>query len=316
MSILRISCVLTLLFVSLNLYAKEVDVSLPATGVAQVNIDNLSGTVSVLGTDNAEVKVVGTLDKKSTGLVFEQHGDSINIRVKMPSSKRNSFWGNNDNKTKLHIALPKSMLVNFDGISSDVQLSTISNDVRVKVVSGNIKADQLEGKISLESVSGNIDSRTLSGRVSLTTVSGDIVDNASMGRLHYQAVSGDIEAQSSASEIIASVISGDLDIDLNDVEDAELSSVSGSLDASLSLLDDGHLDVSSVSGDIKLMFKQDINADIKIYSSASGRIINKLNSDNVKKSKYGPSSKLVTRVGKGGANVKGSTVSGDVHLKY
>lgn len=316
MLIQRIICISLFLLSSVSAYASDIDMTLPATDVVKVNVQNIKGDIKIFGTDTTNVSVIGSLDDESPGLVFELDGDTINIQVKTPASNRNSYWNDSGNKTNLRISVPKSLAVTFYGVSSDVQLTAIDNDVKVKTVSGSIDAKNLRGKINIETVSGDIQSKSLSGRIALTTVSGDISDADSNGRIHYQAVSGDIDAETSATDIIASVISGDLMIKLNDVEDANLSSVSGGLDAKISLMDDGNLEFSSVSGDIKVSFLRDLNADIKIHSSASGSISNKLNNAKVNYSKYGPSSKLETQVGRGGASVKGTTVSGSVRLKY
>ncbi|QBY03843.1 hypothetical protein E2K93_05360 [Thalassotalea sp. HSM 43] len=283
---------------------------------ARVKIDNLRGKVTIIGTDDDEVWVKGRLDEKATDFVFTVDGKRVTIVVKMPKQMNSSFWDNQAKETDLVINLPKTADVSFKGVSSDVVVSNIHNDTSIKTVSGSIDAKNLSKDIELESVSGNVDTNNLDGHIRLSTVSGDINDKNSKGILNYHAVSGDIDAQSVSSEVTASVVSGELDIELEQVKDANLSSVSGNVDAKVELSDNGLLRLSTVSGKVELAMQKGVNADITVNSNAGGRIINKVSDDEVDKAKYGPSSKLETRLGNGSALVKASTVSGNVVVAY
>ena len=313
----KISLAILAFSLTLPVFAKDVDEKLSVSNNANISIDNLRGEVVVKGTDTNEVWVVGKLDEKATDFIFKAEGDNVIIQVKMPSNMNSSFWDNDEQETDLVIEVPHGSKVQFQGVSSDITISDISNDVQARTVSGDVTVVNLTAeRIDIESVSGDVMSKSLTGRIHLSTVSGDIKDTNSSGNVEYHAVSGDIKAESTAKEVVANVISGDLEINLNNVVDAELSSISGNVDAELELSDDGLLKMSTVSGNLKLALQKGVNADIRVDSHAGGRITNQLTDDKVEKAKYGPHSKLSTQTGSGSASVKMSTVSGNVKLRY
>lgn len=302
---------------TLPVFAKDIDQKLSVSPNANISVDNLRGKVVIKGTDTNQVWVSGKLDDKATDFILQADGDHVIVQVKMPAHMNNSFWDHDGQETDIVIEVPESAKIKFQGVSSDISVSNMTNDVRAKTVSGDVDLKQLNGnRVEVETVSGDVDAKSLTGRISLSTVSGDIKDNDSTGRIEYYAVSGDIKVNGEAAEVVASVISGDLEITLKNVIDAELSSVSGNVDAKLELSDDGLLKMSTVSGNLNLALQKEVNAYIKVDSNAGGRITNQLTDDKVEKAKYGPHSKLSTQAGSGSASVKMSTVSGNVKLHY
>ena len=300
----------SLLFIPLSMAGDKVDESLDSKGVNAINIENLSGEVVIIGWDKSSVTVKGELDDKAEELIFEKEGNTINIKVELPNR---GSW--NSNGSELTIHMPSNIRVNFESISSDVELENLANGVTVKTVSGDVKATNLSEHIELSSVSGNIKALALQGKISLATVSGDIDDKDSSGRLQLQAVSGEINSESNANEAFVNNVSGNTELTFANVNELRVSAVSGDTEVSLFLQKNGVVKASSVSGSVALDFQNDVAADFRLKANAGGELTNKLTKQKANRAKYGPSSKLYFQTGNANGSVRVSTVSGDVLVK-
>lgn len=300
----------SLLLTPLSLAGEKVDETLNSNGVNAVTIDNLSGKVTIIGWDKTSVTVKGELDDEAERLIFEKSGNRINIKVELPN---HGSW--NSDGSELTIHMPSNLRVNFESISSDVELQNLTYDITVKTVSGDIKATKLSEHIELSSVSGNIRTKALTGKINLATVSGDIDDVNSNGRLQLHAVSGEITSDSQANEVFVNNVSGNTELSLAKVDELRISAVSGDNEISLHLQNNGVVKASSVSGSVVLDFQNDIAADFRLKANAGGDIMNKLTKHEAEEAKYGPSSKLYFQTGNASSSVRVSTVSGDVIVK-
>jgi DUF4097 and DUF4098 domain-containing protein YvlB len=294
---------------------EHINKSLTLDKVSRVNIENLRGTVTVIGWDKNTITIKGELEDDAEGLVFKQNGSSVKIKVELEKNKHN-YWGGNDEGSELTIYMPKNIRVSFDGVSSDINLENLHASAEIKTVSGSIVANNLSDRIELSSVSGDIESKKLSGKISLASVSGDVTDRESSGRLSLRVISGEIYANSTAKEVTVESVSGDIHLALNEVDELSVSNVSGDFAASLSLNGAGVVKMSSVSGSLALKFPKDIQASFKLSASAGGDIINNITSQKAKDAKYGPSSKLRFEKGNGNASVRASTVSGSIEVSH
>lgn len=277
----------SLLLTPLSSAGEKVDETLMSVGVNAVTIENMSGAVTIIGWDKASVTVKGELDDKAEKLLFEKKSNTINIKVELPN--RDSW---NSKGSTLIIHMPANLRMNFESVSSDVELENLTSNVSVKTVSGDIKATELSDNVELSSVSGSIRAKALKGKISLATVSGDINDENSMGRLQLQVVSGDITSTSAANEVLVNNVSGNTTLSLAKVDEFKVSSVSGDTKVSLFLQNSGVAKASSVSGEVVLDFQNDIAADFRLKANAGGDLINKLTQSKAERAKYGPSSKL------------------------
>mgnify|MGYP001949807507 CR=1 FL=1 len=300
----------SLFFTPVSLAGEKVDATLPSAGVNTVTVENLSGDVTIIGWDDAVVKVKGELDDNAEKLIFEQTGKTITIKVDMPNR---GSW--NSKGSKLIIHMPTDLRLNFESVSSDVELENLTNNVAVKTVSGDIKATKLNNRIELISVSGNISTKSLQGDINLSTVSGDIKDKDSKGVINFQAVSGEINVSSQAHEVSMNNISGNSELNLAEVDEFKASTVSGDTEVRLSLKPNAAVKASTVSGSLEFDFQNKVSADFRLKANAGGDLINKLTNQKADLAKYGPSSKLFFQTGDANGSVRVNTVSGEVTVK-
>lgn len=294
---------------------EQINQSLTLNNANSVNIENLRGVVTVIGWDKETINVKGELEDKAEGLLFKQQGSSVKIKVLLESHS-NSFWGGNNKGSELTVYMPKNIRVSFDGVSSDVSFENLHASTEGKTVSGDIKAKNMSERIELISVSGDLDSQNLSGKVSLSSVSGNIKDRQSSGRLNLRVVSGEIDSHSTAKEVALENVSGDIQVSLSEVDEFVVTNVSGDFSGTMSLNTGGAVKMSSVSGRLALKLQNDVQASFRLSASAGGDIINKITNEKAKEAKYGPSSKLRFETGNANANVRASTVSGEIKVSH
>ena len=298
-------------FAAASWAGEAINEAMSADGISVVNIANMRGKVVVIGTDDDQVSVKGELGKYAERFEFKKSGNML--RIKAIDKHHNNSGGNGSVFT---VRMPSKLRMNFEGVSSDIDLRQLTSNTEVKTVSGDITAENLSENIELNTVSGDIDSKQLSGKVRLSSVSGSIDDKNSSGRLSLKSVSGNVKTRSTAQEVNLKAVSGDIDFSLAEVEELSVSVVSGDVEGSLHLLDNGEVKFSGVSSDIELAFQDKVNADFRLGASAGGDIVNRITKDRAKRAKYGPSSKLAFSTGNGSASVRGSVVSGEIKVTH
>ncbi|NMP33531.1 DUF4097 family beta strand repeat protein [Thalassotalea sp. M1531] len=291
---------------------EQIDESMSADGISVVNIENMRGKVTIIGTDDDQVSAKGELGENAERFVFKKSGNMLKVKVVVKD--RHNHRNDYKKGSVFTVRMPSDIRMNLDGVSTDVKVSNLSENTEVKTVSGDIDAEKLAENIELTTVSGDINSNNLKGKVRLSSVSGSIVDKNSSGRLQLKSVSGSVKTRSSAQELALSAVSGDIDFVLKEVEELVISIVSGDVDGSLTLLDNGELKVSGVSSDIELEFQDNVNADFRLRASAGGDIVNRITDKKATRAKYGPSSKLDFITGHGNASVRASVVSGEIKV--
>ncbi|WP_394205781.1 DUF4097 domain-containing protein [Shewanella waksmanii] len=303
--------ILPIVLVAQSVYASEkIDKTIEVTADLKLSITVQRGEVSVSSWDKPMISIKGTLDELSEGFSIEQDGNTVRLEDKMP--KR--YKGSNKKGSKLTFMVPKNLTVDMDGVSSDFDIQALQGKIHLDTVSGDIQAKTLSDNIYLQTVSGDIISQSLSGDVRLDTVSGSITDSNSKGSINFTLVSGDLSSESQAKTVQADLVSGNAKLKLQQVDALELKSVSGDLNITLTQLTD-KASLDSVSGDITMNLPRDINAHFKIDGGPSGDISNGLSDHKPMKAKYTRSESLQFQLGNGQADVRISTISGDIDLK-
>jgi hypothetical protein len=272
--------------------AVSVEQTLDASGLSEINIENMRGQVSVSGDDVQQIRIRGTLDEVAQGLIFERRGSAAVVIVEMPDSRQ--LRGRKG--SELEILIPKTLLVRFKGVSSNIDVKNTLAGVDLATVSGSIKVLQSQGDFKLDSVSGAILIADSEGRLTATNVSGDIVANLV------------------AQELQASVISGNAKLTAEQLQQATVSSVSGDLELSFKVSESPRIKISSVTGEAVLQLLNPLNAKVRLQTGPGGDIRNQLN-DNSVISSIVKEKILEFSVGNGAGTLRMNTVSGTLVIK-
>ncbi len=267
--------------------AESVDRTLEAPADGTVVIENVAGSIQVVGWDREEVQVTGTLGKGVEKLDFENDGRRTLVAVRIPRGAKK-----------------------VEGSHLTVKLPAGSR-VEVSAVSADVSSEGVDGDLYLDSVSGDIEASGGSKQVEAETVSGDVRLDVTADRTRAKSVSGDLHVKGVEGEINLETVSGDCEVDGRSFDRVRATSVSGDLQFGGRLTAKGDYTFESHSGDVRLHLGARPNAEFDV-STFSGEIEVPFEGAERSKGGRGPGHELHVTVGDGGARVEISTFSGDV----
>jgi DUF4097 and DUF4098 domain-containing protein YvlB len=269
---------------------ETIDESRNVKADVRVEVENVSGTVTVTGWDREEIKITGTLGRGTERLDIEGTADRIRIEVVLPQHARNV------DDTDLEIQMP------------------VKGSLEVNTVSADIEAAGVDGEVYLQSVSGDIDLSSHPVEADIETVSGDIKLLVDSDQVRAKAVSGDIIVRKAHGTLSAETVSGDITVEGATFRRLDSQTVSGDIRLSGDLEKGGVYRFESHSGTIELLLPEALNADFEV-STYSGEIESDFGGRARRTSRYAPGQEMNFTAGDGGASVRIDTFSGDVELR-
>ena len=252
-----------------------------------VSIENIAGEVVIEGWDRDEAHLTGVLGDSAKKLDVDASASSLQISVQNHNQR-------NIDATRLRLMVPNRADVDAEGVSADIYVKGLNNE-----------------KLSASSVSGDVEVDVSSEWVSIESVSGDVDFSGSTSRIIAESVSGDINLSGISGEISATTVSGDMELQAGSITSAKFETVSGDIVTTGQISDNGRLTAESMSGDVIINLPSDQAGQFKAQSF-SGRISTDFGV--VEKAKHGPGSHLKHMSGKGGAEVRVESFSGNIKL--
>jgi len=266
----------------------------PAKADGEVRVDNVAGTIRIVGWDKNQVQVTGSLGELVQRLEITSDESGIEIKVVLP---HHSSSEDCDECADLQIQVPKG---------SHLEVSTVSADVEANGISGAARLGTVSGGISLNSSASRIDVKTVSGDVT-------VVGSAKGAQITATSVSGTVRVSDVDGSVDAENVSGDTKLASRHVSTLKMSATSGNLVFEGSVLKGGNYDLNNVSGDVELVTDGTPDARFDV-SSFSGDIDNGFGPKPTRVSKYSPGMELHFTSGSGSATLSARTLSGDIHL--
>ena len=150
----------------------SVDESRKASFNADVQIELIAGTVRIVGWNQNEVRVQGTVNDEWETVEISGDESDITIEVTLPDGKHRNVHLEAD----LEISVPAGAEVTFETISAPLSVSGTIAVVNVESVSGSVEIQAEVEELSIESISGEVEietSRSLES-VEVETVSGTV----------------------------------------------------------------------------------------------------------------------------------------------
>ncbi len=270
---------------------KEVKESGPASATGIVMIENISGSIVVVGWDKAEIKVEGTLTGDIEELKFKTDKKKSRIEVVYPKDKKNI-----KGEANLVINVPRACRLEVECISAFIEVSKVTGLVDVSSISGDVTVTGECEELEAESISG------------------DVFIDGGAPEVEIGSISGKVTARGKASEIDAQTVSGSIDLDFDTFLNLNVESVAGDATVKGGLAGDGSFSLELHSGDLTLTVPGNVSADFEI-ETFSGEIDNAFGQKSRKTSKYTPGRELEFTVGGGDARVRINTFSGDVVIR-
>jgi DUF4097 and DUF4098 domain-containing protein YvlB len=253
-----------------------------------VEIDNQSGSITVIGWSRNEITVTGTLGRGAEGLDFSGSARRTSISV--------SAMNPHGVRSDLEIHVPAGSKVTIDSFAAQIKVSDVTGGVSAETVNGSIAVAGSSRDVSASSVNGSVE------------VSGP------GRRIHAESVNGAVTVRGASGEIDASTVNGQLSVIGASFERATLETVSGSLRFEGDFAAKAQVSAQTVSGSVDFVMPASVKADFSV-TSFSGEIGNEFGPAPKKVSKYTSERELSFSTGDGGADVSIETLSGAIQLR-
>jgi DUF4097 and DUF4098 domain-containing protein YvlB len=266
-----------------------VDQRRPASPTGEVEIENMAGTITVVGWDKAEVWVKGTLAPDADLDLDGTETGRISVQVEVEG---NPLGAHSD----IEVHVPAGSSVAIEGFQAEIRVSGVSGVVEAETVNGSISLSGNASEVSLQSVNGAID------------VTGP------KGRLQVEVVNGGVTIKDASGDLEASTVNGEVHILGGSYERATLESVAGGVRFEAGLSPQARLEIETVSGAATVALAAGVKADFSV-STFSGGIENELGPEAVEMSRYTPEKELHFSTGAGGARISIQTLSGSIYIR-
>jgi len=271
--------------------AQPVSERLPIGPGGEIDIEVLSGTVTIEAWDKDVVEVTGTLGDGVEELEFEGDEDGVWIEVVFDEE----YHGRHEVETDLTIRLPGGTPLSVETVSASISVTGVTGELDIETVSGNIQISSNPSALDVESVSGNIFVKSAPPESDLASVSGLIEIRAAGGLIDVENVSGEIM-------IHGGVIDG-----------GDLETVSGDITCQAIPGPGNDLDIQTMDGAITLVVDPTLIASFEL-STFSGSIDNQIGPEPRRTSKYTPGKELSFNTGTGGPSISLESFSGTIKL--
>jgi DUF4097 and DUF4098 domain-containing protein YvlB len=265
-----------------------VDERRPAAADGQVDIENASGTIRVVGWDQAEVAVSGRLGHGAAGLDVAGGARRTRIEVETEGNPHGV-------RSDIEVRVPAGSRVQIDGFQAEITVTGVK---------GGVRAETVNGAISVSGPCKDVDVQSVNGAVEVS---------GSGGRVNAESVNGRVTVHGAAGEVDASTVNGTLSVSGATFERARLETVAGALRFDGALSRNATLDAETVSGSVELVLPAGVSADFSI-TTFSGGIDNELGPPAQRSSQWTPEKELSFSTGAGGAKVNVQTLSGSIRL--
>lgn len=278
--------------------------AMPADG--RVSIENIAGSVKVVGWDKAEIAVTGTLGESVERLDFTA-GERSRVEVVYKENHeragekiREMLGGDRHRKGEsggadLTVNVPRGCRLEVEVVAAGVDVSGLENEVEVTAVSGDVDVRGACRRLEVASVSGNVE---VDGAGSETAV---------------ETVSGNLKVRCGDADLQVETVTGTAEVDCGSLRSLQAGTVNGSLVLSGRPAAGAAIDAESVNGSITLAVPADASATFEV-STFNGEIENAFGQQPEKADRYAPGLELQFTAGGGAADVKLNTLNGRIRI--
>jgi DUF4097 and DUF4098 domain-containing protein YvlB len=177
--------------------------------------------------------------------VVEQRGDEIVVEIE----ERRRLILFRDAKVRLKLTCPHGARVQLKTVAADVRARGRYGEVDLKSVSADMRVEDVEGDARLKTVSGDVRAGSVVGELTVQSVSGDAVVERVGGPAELRTVSGDVNVGDAEASVTIQTVSGDQGVTTVRQGAVQLKSVSGDVTLGIARGSRLWVDAKSVSGD-------------------------------------------------------------------
>lgn len=272
--------------------AERITRETPAEPDGEVQIVNVSGTVHVIGWDQAKVQLVAELGSSAQELEFERDDDVTRIRVRWARDEHSR-----DEGSDLTVHVPRE---------STLMIKTVSASQRVENVIGEQRLQSVSGGIVTSTASEDLEAKTVSGEISVT-------GNGKPTSSRMTSVSGAITLEQVSGEFEVSTVNGAIKLQGGQIEEGRFNTTNGEIRIDGTSTDDARIEAESINGGIHMTLRGQPNAAFDI-ESFNGAIRNCFGPKPRRTSEYAPGTVLRFSEGEGDGQVRIKTLNGAIEI--
>ena len=207
-------------------------------GVAALKVRVVSGSVAILGSEDAPSLDVATLTGQPL-LVTHEAGILTITYEDLQWDGLKGWLHPQRHSADVTVTVPAGCPTQVGVVNASAIVSGISASISAKSVSGDITLDGVTGNVDAKTVSGDLEARGVNGEVAFNSVSGGLtLAGGVVSRLAAKTVSGQVTA----------------DIDLHDRAGLKVTTVSGDVAVRVPASASARVDLKSTSGRVRSGF--------------------------------------------------------------
>jgi len=222
---------LLILLPSLNIQAAQtnkISRQVDLQDVKLIKIINHSGVIKLRSTQQAMVKIEGTLDLDAKELTTQIKDHVLIVEVKLKPHKTPNPG------SQLVIIVPQNINLFLKGVHSNWNIENL-NSLRLESLDGNITIKNVVGDVNIEKVDGDLSVESVQGDISIHTITGKVSIKNTHGKIKVEAVNSDI------------------DVSQNKLVDVTLENTYGNITIAGIVAVKGKVTVNNVKGIIRLL---------------------------------------------------------------
>jgi DUF4097 and DUF4098 domain-containing protein YvlB len=271
---------------------------MPADG--RVEVENIAGSIKVVGWDQAEIRVTGTLGEDVKELEFSAGERSV-VRVHYKEHHHGANGGDEDHVSAdegadLVIQVPRGCRLEVAVVSADVDVSALVN------------------VISVTSVSGKVDARGVCRELQVQSVSGDVEVDGAGTRTEVGTVSGSLKVRCDDADLEVETVTGEARIDCTSLRNLSATTVNGSVTVTGRPAAGAKIEVECINGSVTLNVPADVSASFDV-STFNGEIENAFGQKPERADKYVPGQELEFTNGSGAADINLNSLNGKIAIR-
>jgi DUF4097 and DUF4098 domain-containing protein YvlB len=290
------------------------DRSLDVSGPIRLELTNIAGDISIVGSVDGKVHVHG--DVRVSGMGFGNPQNRLdNILSNPPVELKGDTLRIGKDTSHIHnlsiaysIEVPKDTVVTSSSVSGSQFVRNVRGPVQASSVSGTVRGKDIGREVKLTSTSGSINAENCGDDVRATSVSGSVTVLNAKGDVLAHSVSGDVHVQKPGGRVDTDTSSGSVDV-LDANGDVKARATAGRLTIQGNPTGNSYWDLKTVSGSV----------DIAVPSSASfhlsaGAVTGQIRAQIPIMIEEQGKHSLRAHIGDGGGRVEIHTVSGGIEV--
>jgi DUF4097 and DUF4098 domain-containing protein YvlB len=291
------------------------DRSFDISGPLRLELANVAGDISIVGSADAKVHVHA--DVRVSGFGFGDPQDRLNqilasppVELKGDTLRVGHLPGRLHNVSIAYtVEVPRDTTVSTASVAGSVTIRNVHGPVQATSISGSIHAQNIDSDARLSSTSGSVDVETCGDDVRADSVSGSVEVSNAKGDVLAHSVSGSVRVTNPGGRVDADSSSGSIDVRGGN-NDVKAHTASGSVTVNGNPSGNSYWDLKTMSGTVDIAVPSAASFHFSA-NAVSGQIRTQIPIVIEEQGKHS----LRAHMGDGGGRVEVHTVSGTIEVE-